>query len=231
MISPLYPIKLCDKGDFMIKLILVDDDQINSKIFSKRLQKRGYHTEVFNSGTEFLEFFEKEGSVSHYIIILDIVMPNKDGVAVLKALREKYSPMELPVIMMSANEDTEKVVECLNVGASDYLTKPANIDIAVARIKTQWELIKYHEGNVKKKQLETINSMVTTFNHEINNPLTIALGSLRRDFSKIDEKRVKIAVDALERIATIVKKIERITKSGSVEEDTYIAGTKMIKIK
>ena len=73
--------------------------------------------------------------------------------------------------------------------------------------------------------------MVTTFNHEINNPLTIALGSLRRDFSKIDEKRVTIAVEALERIATIVKKIERITKSGDVEEDTYIAGTKMIKIK
>jgi len=215
----------------MIKIILVDDDQINSKIFSKRLHKRGYETDVYNSGESFLEFFNKEGRSGKYIIILDIVMPNVDGMAVLNAIREKYSPMEVPVIMLSANDDTEKIVECLNSGASDYLTKPANIDIAVARIKTQTELIQFYEGNVKKKQLETINSMVTTFNHEINNPLTIALGSLRRDFTKIDEKRVKVAVDALERIATIVKKIERITKSGAVEEDTYIAGTKMIKIK
>ncbi len=215
----------------MNKLIVVDDDQINSKIFTKRLQKRGYQTEVFNSGEDFLAFFDAEGEANHYIIILDIVMPKMNGTAVLKKLREKYSPMELPVIMLSANDDTEKIVECLNTGASDYLTKPANIDIAVARIKTQSELMNFYSLHVKKKQVETINSMVTTFNHEINNPLTIALGSLRRDYSKIDEKRVKIAVEALERIATIVKKIERITKNGAVEEDTYIAGTKMIKIK
>ncbi len=215
----------------MIKLILVDDDQINSKIFSKRLAKRGYETEVFHSGSEFLDFFESKGEQGKFIIILDIVMPKMDGMAVLKAIREQYSPMEAPVIMLSANEDTEKVVECLNNGASDYLTKPANIDIAVARINTQQELINSHTGKIKKKQLETINSMVTTFNHEINNPLTIALGTLRRDFSKIDEKRVKVAVDALERIAMIVKKIERVTKSDQVEEETYVAGTKMIKIK
>lgn len=215
----------------MNKLIVVDDDQINSKIFTKRLQKRGYHTEVFNSGESFLEFFDAHGEPNHYIIILDIVMPKMNGTAVLKKLREKYSPMELPVIMLSANDDTEKIVECLNSGASDYLTKPANIDIAVARIKTQWELMNFYSLHVRKKQVDTINSMVTTFNHEINNPLTIALGSLRRDYSKIDEKRVKIAVEALERIATIVKKIERITKNGAVEEDTYISGTKMIKIK
>ena len=158
-------------------------------------------------------------------------MPKMDGMDVLKSIREQYSPMEAPVIMLSANEDTEKIVECLNNGASDYLTKPANIDIAVARINTQQELINSHMGKIKKKQLETINSMVTTFNHEINNPLTIALGTLRRDFSKIDEKRVRVAVDALERIAMIVKKIERVTKSDDVEEETYIAGTKMIKIK
>lgn len=215
----------------MVKIILIDDDEINSKIFAKRLEKRGYDTEVFHNGQSFLDFFSENTEVGKYIIILDIVMPQMNGIDVLKHIRSTYSPMEMPVIMLSANDETEQVVECLNFGASDYLTKPANIDIAVARIKTQQELISFYMDNLKKKQLETINSMVTTFNHEINNPLTIALGSIRRDYSKIDEKRVKIAVDALERIASIVKKIERITKSGEVEEDTYIAGRKMIKIK
>lgn len=215
----------------MAKLIIVDDDEIISKIFTKRLEKRGHETKLFNSGESFIEFFANVGQANEYILILDIVMTKLDGLAVLEKIRKNYTPMELPVIMMSANDDIETIVKCLNLGASDYLTKPANIDIAVARIKTQQDLMRFYCLDVKKKQVETINSMVTTFNHEINNPLTIALGTLKRDFSKLDERRIKVAIGALERIASIVKKIDGITKSGAVEEDTYVAGTKMIKLK
>jgi len=215
----------------MTKIILVDDDQINSKIFSKRLFKRGYDISVFNSGAECLAYFKDFDKGRDVVLILDLVMPEIDGNQVLAKLREDYSPMELPVIIMSAKEDVEQVVECLSNGASDFIAKPANIDIAIARIKTQEEMLSYYKGNLKKKQLETINSMVATFNHEINNPLTIALGSLRRDFSKIDERRVGIAVTALIRISDIVKKIEMVTKLDHVEEEVYVEDTKMIKLK
>ena len=215
----------------MAHLLLVDDDQINSNIFSKRLTKRGHKVEVVFNGGDCLQYLQREDLPTDLIVILDIVMPGLDGLEVLKRIREKSSPMEVPVIMLSGEDHTEKIVDCLAEGASDYLTKPANIDIAVARIKTQEELIGFYQGHMKKKQLETINSMVATFNHEINNPLTIALGSLRRDFSKIDERRVEIAIEALVRIADIVKKIERVTKEGEVEEDVYVQDTKMIKLK
>lgn len=214
----------------MAHILIVDDDQINSKIFAKRLGKKGHQVDVVSSGKECLEYL-KEETPKNLIIILDIVMPELDGLEVLKRIREMKSPMEIPVIMLSGEEETEKIVECFSEGASDYLVKPANIDIATARIKTQEDLIGFYQGHMKKKQLETIKSMVATFNHEINNPLTIALGSLRRDFSKIDERRVNIAVDALVRIADIVKKIEHVTKEGDVEEDIYVANTKMIKLK
>jgi DNA-binding response OmpR family regulator len=215
----------------MTKVVLVDDDQINSKFFSKRLQKRGYDVSVFNSGAECLEFFQGFNKSTDVVVVLDIVMPEMDGIEVLSKIREDYSPMELPVIVMSGKEDVEQIVECLTNGASDFIAKPANIDIAVARIQTQENLLSFYKGNLKKKQLETINSMVATFNHEINNPLTIALGSLRRDFSKIDERRVTIAVNALERISDIVKKIEKVTKLDQIEEEVYVENTKMIKIK
>lgn len=214
----------------MAHILIVDDDQINSKIFAKRLGKKGHQVDVVSSGKECLEYL-KEETPKNLIIILDIVMPELDGLEVLKRIREMKSPMEIPVIMLSGEEETEKIVECFSEGASDYLVKPANIDIATARIKTQEDLIGFYQGHMKKKQLETIKSMVATFNHEINNPLTIALGSLKRDFSKIDERRVNIAVDALVRIADIVKKIEHVTKEGDVEEDIYVANTKMIKLK
>lgn len=215
----------------MAHILIIDDDQINSKIFSKRLIKKGHNVDLCNSGQMGLDYLEEKSVLPEsFIVILDIVMPEMDGVEVLKKIRAKYSPMELPVIMLSGEEQTDSVVECLTAGASDYLTKPANIDIATARIKTQEDLLSFYKGSVKKKQLETINSMVATFNHEINNPLTIALGSLKRDFSKIDAKRVGIAVDALLRIADIVKKIESVTKKGEIEEEVYVENTKMIKI-
>lgn len=215
----------------MAHILIVDDDQINSKTFAKRLGKKGHQVDVVFNGKDCLDYLEDDDLPKNLVIILDIVMPEIDGLEVLTRIRESFSPMELPVIMLSGEEQTEKIVECLSQGASDYLTKPANIDIALARIKTQESLISFYQGHMKKKQLETINSMVATFNHEINNPLTIALGSLRRDFSKIDERRVEIAVDALVRIADIVKKIERVTKDGNVEEETYVENTNMIKLK
>ncbi len=213
----------------MTKIYVVDDDVINSKVFAKRLTKRGYDVTYFSSGPQCLDFFSDFDKRHDAIIILDILMPEISGLEVLSVLRKNFSPMDLPVIVMSGNEDVERIVECLSSGASDFIGKPANIDIAIARIKTQQDLLSFHRGNMKKKQLETINSMVATFNHEINNPLTIALGSLRRDFSKIDERRVGIAVNALERIANIVKKIERVTEY-EVEEEVYVEDTNMIKI-
>ncbi len=216
----------------MAKILIVDDDQINSKIFAKRLKKKGHEVDLCSSGLECLEYLDDLDNLPEaFIIILDIIMPEMNGIEVLTNIREKYSPMELPVIMLSGEDQTDSVVECLTTGASDYLTKPANIDIATARIKTQEDLMELYQGSVKKKQLETINSMVATFNHEINNPLTIALGSLKRDFSQLDEKRVKIAVDALLRIVDIVKKIEKVTKEGDIQEDVYVENTKMIKIR
>lgn len=215
----------------MAHILLVDDDQINSKLFSKRLTKRGHTVEVVFNGGDCLQYLQREDLPKDLIIMLDIVMPGLDGHEVLKKIREEKTPMELPVIMLSGEDQTENIVSCLNEGANDYITKPANIDIAVARLKTQEDLMQFYNDQQKKKQLETINSMVATFNHEINNPLTIALGSLRRDFEKIDQRRVEIAVEALVRIADIVKKIERVTKEGEVEEDTYVEDTKMIKLK
>jgi DNA-binding response OmpR family regulator len=162
----------------MRKLLIVDDDEINGKILSKRLMKRGFQNEFVKSGKEALSY------ISLYpesIILLDIVMPEMDGIEVLKTLREKFSPAELPILMVSANDDTEKIIESLNLGANDYITKPVNVDIALARVNLQYDLLNSHDDSLKKKQLETVNAMVATYNHEINNPLTIALGSLSRD--------------------------------------------------
>ena len=212
----------------MVSVLIVDDDVINSKLFSKRLKKRGFSTQVVHSGMDCLRILDEDNS---YIVLLDIVMPGMDGMEVLKEIRSKWTQTQTPVIMLSANEEVEQIVDCLTLKANDYITKPANIEIACARISAQSSLQRLSKDNIKKNQVETINSMVVTFNHEINNPLTIAIGALNRDFSKITEKRTVIALESLYRIARIVKKIERVTNDGDVEEETYADDRKMIKLK
>tara|TARA_R110002072_G_scaffold64203_5_gene159684 strand:+ start:16948 stop:17592 length:645 start_codon:yes stop_codon:yes gene_type:complete len=209
-------------------ILIVDDDQINGKVLSKRLTKRDYEVELVHSGKDCLEAISNNDNV---IVLLDIVMPEMTGVEVLLKIREKYSHTELPIIMITAKDDTEQVVECLELGANDFIAKPVNIDIASARINTILNLLDLSEKSVKAKQLSTIQSMVATYNHEINNPLTIALGFLKRDFSSLDERKVNIAIEALQRIAGITKKIEGLTREDAeIEETTYVDESKMMKL-
>lgn len=210
------------------KILLVDDDEINGKIFCKRLEKRGFDVSLVHSGSACLETIHKDPS---YIVLLDIVMPEMDGVEVLDTLRKKYDSTVLPIIMITAKDEVEQVVECLEMGANDYITKPLSIEIAIARINTQLKMMDLHKKSLKSKQFQTIASMVATYNHEINNPLTIAMACLRKDVSSLTQDKLDQSIGALNRIAEIVRKIEEITKDpDSIEETTYVEDLKMIKL-
>jgi DNA-binding response OmpR family regulator len=209
------------------RILIVDDNEINRKFLSRMLDKKNFETHTLSSGKNCLEYIQKE-----YIefVLLDIMMPEISGIEVLKLLRKHYKPVELPIIMVTAKSETSDVTEALMLGANDYLTKPVNKEIAIARINTHLNIVDLSRDSIKKKELETLNSMITTYNHEINNPLTIALLNLRKDFSKLDQKSVYRSIEALMRIANIVKKIDGLT-GGTVETTEYAENSKMIDLK
>ena len=101
--------------------------------------------------------------------------------------------------------------------------------MALARIQTQLQIKALVEESLLNKQTSTINSMVTTLNHEINNPLAIALGNLTLAKKNLSEERIEKSMRALERIADIVKKIEKIT-GGEIEEVSYSGEVNMFKL-
>jgi diguanylate cyclase (GGDEF)-like protein/PAS domain S-box-containing protein len=80
---------------------------------------------------------ERIKEVGADIVLLDIEMPNISGIEALKTLREAFSPIELPVIMVTAKNQSEDIVKALDLGANDYLTKPVDFPVALARIATQ----------------------------------------------------------------------------------------------
>ncbi|EQC45496.1 PleD family two-component system response regulator [Bacteriovorax sp. Seq25_V] len=211
-----------------MRILVVDDDRINNKMICKKLEKRGFEVvEAFN-GHECLEAVENK---QIDLVLLDIMMPDMFGSDVLVELRKNYSAFELPIIMVTGKSETEDIVECLRAGANDYIVKPINIEVALARISAQLTLKKMHHENLSKAELETAQAMIVTYNHEINNPLTIALGLLGRVKGEENLENVAKISDALFRIVDIVKKIQQISNETQLKHSSYTDQEKMIKLK
>jgi DNA-binding response OmpR family regulator len=212
----------------MAKILLVDDDKMNGVLLQKRLIKRGFECEYVESGADCFKALELAES-NYSLVLLDIMMPDMSGTEVLSKVRETKNNFELPVIMVTAKDEASDVVEALRGGANDYLTKPVNIDIAEARINTQLKIVELMQESLRGKQMKTIATMVTTLNHEINNPLAIAIGNLSIAQQKMDISRINKAMEALNRITEIVKKIENISE-GNIEETDYSGNINMYKV-
>ena len=115
-------------------LLLVDDDAMNRDMLSRRLARKGYTVLTAESGPRALEML---GSSRIDAVLLDVMMPGMSGIETLKRVRQSHSVSELPVIMVTAKDRSEDVVDALDLGANDYVTKPLDFPIVLARIRTQ----------------------------------------------------------------------------------------------
>src|SRR5205807_10539766 len=116
------------------RLLIVDDNEMNRDMLARRLERKGYVVGVAESAQQLLQRSKQDGAD---LVLLDIEMPDVSGLEALKILREVYSPIELPIIMVTAKNQSEDIVKALDLGANDYLTKPVDFPVALARIATQ----------------------------------------------------------------------------------------------
>jgi diguanylate cyclase (GGDEF)-like protein/PAS domain S-box-containing protein len=116
------------------RLLIVDDNEMNRDMLARRLARKGYVIDVAEHARGLLERI-KNDAVD--LVLLDIEMPEISGLEALAMLRSRYSPIELPIIMVTAKDQSEDVVRALDLGANDYVTKPIDFPVALARIGTQ----------------------------------------------------------------------------------------------
>src|SRR5947199_1184188 len=116
------------------RLLIVDDNEMNRDMLARRLLRKGYVVELAENAKELLERIEKHAID---LVLLDIEMPEISGLDALQKLRERHSAAELPIIMVTAKTQSEDIIKALDLGANDYLTKPIDFPVAVARIGTQ----------------------------------------------------------------------------------------------
>ncbi len=125
------------------RLLIVDDNEMNRDMLARRLARKGYVIGLADSAKDLLPRVKEEGID---LVLLDIEMPEVTGLDALHALRESYSPIELPIIMVTAKNQSDDIVKALEMGANDYLTKPIDFPVALARITTQLSLKRAQEA-------------------------------------------------------------------------------------
>ncbi len=112
-------------------VLVVDDDPINRALLAKSLEREGHEHAMAEHGREALEKLRGE---AFDIVLLDVVMPELDGYEVLRRIEDDPDLRHVPVIMISAVEDLDSVVRCIELGADDYLPKPFDPVLLRARI-------------------------------------------------------------------------------------------------
>src|SRR3954451_23073206 len=118
-------------------LLIVDDEELNREGLARRLLRHGYEVTGVKSGREAIELL---GGRRFDLVLLDIMMPGMNGLEVLRFLRRVDSLLDLPIIMVTARGGSEDMVEALELGANDYVTKTLDFPVVLARIRTQLAL-------------------------------------------------------------------------------------------
>lgn len=142
------------------RLLIVEDEEKITRFLQLELEYEGYEVAICYDGKEGLEYFKQHGAD---LILLDVMMPRMNGMEVCRRIRQ-FS--DVPIIMLTAKDDTMDKVMGLDTGADDYVTKPFAIEELLARIRTH--LKKGRELNIQKNTLTAHDVTMDVDKHLVN---------------------------------------------------------------
>ena len=191
------------------RILIADDDGISRKLLRRLLEQEGHTVRAAADGAEALALFSEEASD---VVLLDVVMPELDGITVLERLKATPGAEHVPVIMISAVDETDSVVRCIEIGADDYLSKPFNPVVLRARINAGLTKKRLHE--LERSRVRDVFSRFLP-EHVVDDVLERTDGDLRlggvttvgtvmftdlRGFTAFSENRPpELVIDALNR--------------------------------
>ncbi len=155
------------------KLLVVDDVQTNVLLLKALLSKEGYGILVANNGQEALEVIRNENPD---LILLDVMMPGMDGFEVAERLKSEEYRCEIPIIFLTALDDTQSIVNGFKLGAGDFISKPFRKEELMVRIKHQLSLVAarriIEEKNEElRKTIAGRDKMYSVIAHDLRSPM------------------------------------------------------------
>ena len=197
-------------------ILVVDDQPINVQLLKRKLEREGIRVTAAYNGLEALDLTRK---VMPDLILLDVMMPDMDGIEVCQRLQADEVTRGIPVIFVTARTTKESKLEGLGVGAVDYITKPIDLDETLARVQTQLRFVAVNRQLVdltrrleEARRAATIGAVTQGIAHNLNNLLGVVIGYLdlvKAYYDKPEQvkKNAQHVEDAVQRIVAIIKQL------------------------
>src|SRR6478752_9266340 len=198
------------------KILVVDDQPINVQLLKRKLEREGMAVATAYSGQEALNLVASD---KPDLILLDVMMPEMDGIEVCQRLQADSDTKTIPVIFITARTSKEGKIEGLGVGAVDYITKPIDLDETLARVQTQLrfvqinrELLDLQRRLGDARRAATIGAVTQGIAHNLNNLLGVVIGYLdlvKAYYDKPEQvkKNAQHVEEAVNRIVVIIKQL------------------------
>ncbi|MFI5335961.1 MAG: response regulator [Opitutales bacterium] len=198
------------------KILVVDDQPINVQLLKRKLEREGMTVITAYSGQEALNLVAAD---KPDLILLDVMMPDMDGIEVCQRLQAEDDTRSIPVIFITARTSKEGKIEGLGVGAVDYITKPIDLDETLARVQTQLRFVQINRELVdlqrrlgESRRAATIGAVTQGIAHNLNNLLGVVIGYVDlikayHDKPELVKKNAQHLDDAVSRIVNIIKQL------------------------
>jgi two-component system, sensor histidine kinase and response regulator len=207
-------------------ILVVDDQPINVQLLKRKLERADMTVMTAFSGREALDVV---AVTKPDLILLDVMMPDMDGIEVCQRLQSDPETKTIPVIFITARTSKEGKIEGLGVGAVDYITKPIDLDETLARVQTQLrsaqmhrELIELQRRLGESRRAATLGAVTQGIAHNLNNLLGVVIGyvDLIKAYNEKPELVLKNAQqleNAVNRIVAIIKQFTNLVAKNKPE--------------
>jgi len=198
------------------KILVVDDQPINVQLLKRKLERENMTVATAYSGRDALELIAAD---KPDLILLDVMMPEMDGIEVCQRLQANDETKTIPIIFITARTSKEGKIEGLGVGAVDYITKPIDLDETLARVQTQLrfvainrELVDLQRRLGESRRSATIGAVTQGIAHNLNNLLGVVIGYVDlikayHEKPELVKKNAQHLEDAVNRIVSIIKQL------------------------
>ncbi len=213
-----------------MRILIAEDDRISRRLLERKLASWGYEVVSCPNGAEAWQALHRDDAPS--LAILNWMMPGMDGVEVCREIRKQKHPGYTYIILLTARDRKRDIVEGIEAGADDYVTKPFNPHELKVRIRAGRRILEMQAELIQREKMRGVLEMAGATCHEFNQPMQVISGYCELLLKQVPTDnlaydQVAKILDAVDSMIKITRKLQSITR---YETREYIKGSMIIDI-
>lgn len=213
-----------------MKILIAEDDRISRRLLERKLTSWGYEVVSCTNGAEAWQELHRQDAPS--LAILNWMMPGMDGVQVCREIRKQKRPGYIYIILLTARDRKRDIVEGIEAGADDYVTKPFNPHELKVRIRAGKRIIEMQGELMHREKLRGVLEMAGATCHEFNQPMQVISGYCELLLKELPQDsqtycQVTRILEAVESMIKVTRKLQSMTR---YETREYVEGARIIDI-